>query len=94
MKNSNISKYDSDRFSNHEELRERKLLLKKKEIRKLKEETQNPGITLIPLEIFSNERNMLKVKLGLCKGKKDYDKRESIKERDNKRELERIVKNF
>ncbi len=94
MKNSNISKYDSDKFSNHEELRERKLLLKKKEIRKLKEETQNPGITLIPLEIFSNERNMLKVKLGLCKGKKDYDKRESIKERDNKRELERIVKNF
>ena len=94
MKNSHISKYDSDRFTNHEELRERKLLLTKKEIRKIAAEVQNPGITLVPLKIFVDEHGLLKLVLGLCKGKKEYDKRETIKDRDSKKELNRIMKNY
>ena len=94
LKNSHISKYDSDKFTNHDELRERKLLLTKKEIRKLANEVQNPGITLVPLKIFVDERGLLKLVLGLCKGKKEYDKRETIKERDSKKELNRIMKNY
>ena len=94
LKNSHIAKYDSDRFTNHDELRERKLLLTKKEIRKIAAEVQNPGITLVPLKIFVDERGLLKLVLGLCKGKKEYDKRETIKDRDSKKELNRIMKNY
>ena len=94
MKNSHISKYDSDKFTNHDELRERKLLLTKREIRKIAAEVQNPGITLIPLKIFIDERGLLKLVLGLCKGKKEYDKRETIKERESKKEIDRIIKTY
>lgn len=93
LKNSHVSKYDSDKFTNHEEKRDRKLLLNKKEIRKLASDVQNPGYTIIPLKMFIM-KGKIKVEIGLCKGKKDYDKRESIKERDSKRELDRIKKNF
>ena len=94
MKNSHISKFESDRFTNHEEKRERKLLLNKREIRKIEQELQVQGITLIPLKIFSNEYNLLKLEIGICKGKKLYDKRNDIKDRDNKRELDRIKKYY
>ena len=93
LKNSHVSKYDSDKFTNHEEKRDRKLLLNKKEIRRLTSDVQNPGYTIIPLKMFIM-KGKIKVEIGLCKGKKDYDKRESIKERDIKRELDRIKKNF
>ena len=93
LKNSHVSKYNSDRFTNHEEKRDRKLLLNKKEIRRLASDVQNPGYTIIPLKMFIM-KGKIKVEIGLCKGKKDYDKRESIKERDSKRELDRIKKNF
>lgn len=89
LKNCHISKYDSDKFTNHEELRDRKLLLTKKEILKLKEKSQTVGITIIPLKLFL-QHNLIKAEIGLCKGKKLYDKRESIKERDIERELSRI----
>ena len=94
MKNSHISKFESDRFTNHEQKRERKLLLNKREIRKIEQELQVQGITLIPLKIFSNEHNLLKLEIGICKGKKLYDKRNDIKDRDNKRELDRIKKSY
>ena len=94
MKNSHISKFESDRFTNHEEKRERKLLLNKREIRKIEQELQVQGITLIPLKIFSNEHNLLKLEIGFCKGKKLYDKRNDIKDSDNKRELDRIKKSY
>lgn len=94
MKNSHISKFESDRFTNHEEKCERKLLLNKREIRKIEQELQVQGITLIPLKIFSNEHNLLKLEIGICKGKKLYDKRNDIKDRDNKRELDRIKKYY
>ena len=78
---------------NFNETRERKLLLNKKEIRQIKEYTSQKGFTLVPYKIFSY-KGLLKVELKVCKGKKDYDKRESIKERDSKRELNRIQKNY
>ena len=93
MKNSHVSKYDSDKFTNHEEKRDRKLLLNKKEIRRLASDVQNPGYTIIPLKMFII-KGKIKIEIGLCKGKKDYDKRESIKERDTKRELDRIKKSY
>lgn len=94
LKNAHISKYNSDRFTNHEELRDRKLLLTKKEITKWNQKLIVPGLTLIPLKVFVNNRGLIKVVVGLCKGKKDYDKRESIKEKDAQREIDRTIKNF
>ena len=86
--NTNISTYDKGNIFNHEETRTRKLLLHKKEILKIKNKIEQDGLTLIPLKIYF-EKNKAKVLLGLCKGKKTYDKKETIKEKDIKRELER-----
>lgn len=93
LKNSHVSKYDSDKFTNHDELRERKLLLTKKEIQKIKEKTMLPGYTIIPLKMYI-VKGLIKVLIGICKGKHDYDKRNDIKDRDNEKELNRIMKNF
>ena len=87
MKNCHISKYDSDKYTNHEELRDRKLLLTKNEIRHIHSELEIKGITLIPLSLYITNTGLIKVNIGICKGKKLYDKRESIKERDIKREM-------
>jgi SsrA-binding protein len=82
-----IPKYENAAFYvKLEETRSRKLLLHKKEMNKLKQElAKNQGYTLIPLSIYVNQKGLVKLELGLCKGKKDYDKRQSIKERDIKR---------
>ena len=88
VKNMSISKYREATFQNHEEMRDRKILLTKKEISKISKLTEVSGITMIPLEMFT-VRGRFKLKVGVCKGKKDYDKRNSIKERDNDRELRR-----
>ena len=93
LKNSHISKYDSDKFTNHEEKRERKLLLNKKEILKINQKTMSPGYTIIPLKIYVY-RGLIKIQIGICKGKHNYDKRNDIKDRDNKRELDRIMKSY
>ena len=79
-----IAKYEEGNIFNHDERRERKLLLHKKEILKLKKEIELDGITLIPTKIYL-KKNKVKVEIGIAKGKKNYDKRESIKERDLKR---------
>lgn len=71
----------------YDPVRRRKLLLKRKEINKLAKAIQTPGYTLIPLKVFFTERGLCKVQLGVCKGKHDYDKRETIKKRDLEREL-------
>ncbi len=90
--NMHISRYEQGNIFNHEETRTRKLLLNKREILKLKDMVVLNGHTLIPLKAyFKNGR--LKILLGVCKGKKNYDKRESIKERDIKREFARDFKN-
>ena len=88
VKNMSISKYREATFQNHEEMRDRKILLTKKEISKISKLTEVRGITMIPLEMFT-VRGRFKLKVGVCKGKIDYDKRNSIKERDNDRELRR-----
>lgn len=80
-----IAKYEEGNIFNHDERRTRKLLLHKKEIKKLKEKIKIEGLTLIPLKLYF-KKNYVKVLVGICKGKKLYDKRASIKERDLKRE--------
>jgi|TARA_R110002126_G_scaffold236560_1_gene380184 SsrA-binding protein len=90
VKSMNVAEYQqSGRYDNHNPIRERKLLLKKKELLKLKSGLQEKGLTIIPLSLFLNERGKIKLEIGLCKGKKLYDKRNSIKEKDQKRDLER-----
>lgn len=90
IKNLFISKYDESSYLNHEERRDRKLLLNKKEIRDIIKSTQETGITTIPLEIFTMN-GKFKVKIGVARGKKTYDKRETIKKRDVEREIRRYV---
>ena len=82
-----ITKYDEGNIFNHDERRERKLLLHKKEIQKLEELSKKDGYTLIPIRAYL-KKNLAKISIGVCKGKKNYDKREAIKERDLKK-LER-----
>jgi SsrA-binding protein len=88
VKNMSISKYKEATFQNHEEMRDRKILLTKKEISKISKLTETRGIAMIPLEIFT-VRGRFKLKVGVCRGKKEYDKRNSIKERDIEREMRR-----
>jgi SsrA-binding protein len=88
VKNMSISKYKEATYQNHEEIRDRKILLNKKEILRISKLTQVKGITIVPLEMFTI-RGRFKLKIGVCKGKKDYDKRNSIKEKDIERELRR-----
>ena len=90
--NMHITKYKEGNIFNHEENRTRKLLLHRKEILKLKNSLELEGLTLIPLKLYF-KGNKLKVSLGICKGKKLYDKRESLKEKDQNREKSRLMKN-
>lgn len=86
-----ISEYAKIKYTNHEPLRDKKLLLTKKELNKLSKSIKEKGLTLIPLSIFISEKGFIKVEIGLAKGKKTHDKRESIKEKDLKRELEKNI---
>lgn len=90
--NMTIEKYIYGTYYNHRPKAERKLLLNKKELKKLQKEVQNTGLTIIPLKLFINEKGYAKMNIALAKGKKLYDKRETIKDRDNKRNLDRIKK--
>ncbi len=92
--NSNIEEYLYGNHYNHRAKSERKLLLNKKELRKLEKDSQNKGLTIIPLRLFTNEKGLAKLDIALCRGKKNYDKRETMKDRDTKRDLDRIKKNF
>jgi SsrA-binding protein len=92
--NMTIEEYIYGTYYNHKPKAERKLLLNKRELKKLNKEVQNTGLTIIPLRLFINEKGYAKLDIALAKGKKLYDKRESIKDRDNKRNLDRIKKNF
>ena len=85
VKNLNIAKYEKGTYYNHEPLRDRKLLLSKRELRKLENKLKDKGLTIVPTRIFINDAGWAKLDIGLAKGKKLYDKRESIKERDIKR---------
>jgi len=87
-----IAKYNDASIFNHDERRTRKLLLNKKEILKLRDRVEISGYTLVPIKLYF-KGNRAKILLGVCKGKKNYDKRESIKEKDVKREIEKSLKN-
>ena len=87
-----ISPYSHGNIMNHEPLRTRKLLLHRKEISKLLVKTQQQGLTIIPLRIYFSKRGFAKVELGLAKGKKQHDRRETIKNREASREVERAMK--
>jgi SsrA-binding protein len=87
-----ISEYSHGVGNNHNPTRERKLLLNKKELRKIETKIKEKGFTIVPLRIFFNEGGLAKMEIGLGKGKKLYDKRETIKQRDNDRELKRYIK--
>ncbi|MCI0920291.1 SsrA-binding protein SmpB [Sphingobacterium rhinopitheci] len=92
IRNMHIAEYSFGSFYNHESKRDRKLLLSKKELKKLREKGEEKGFTIVPLKIFINERGFAKIEIALAQGKKDFDKRETIKERESKRELDRVMK--
>lgn len=92
--NMTIEEYSHGTYYNHKPKATRKLLLNKKELKKLFKDSDAKGLTIIPLRLFINEKGYAKLTIALAKGKKLYDKRETIKDRDNKRNLDRIKKNF
>jgi SsrA-binding protein len=92
IKNLHIAEYSHGTVNNHDPLRERKLLLQKRELRKIESKLKEKGYTLVPLRIFFNEKNRAKIEIGLGKGKKLHDKRETIRQRDVEREMKRYVK--
>jgi SsrA-binding protein len=87
-----IGEYDHGTIYNHETRRDRILLLKKSELKKIRRRIEEKGMTLIPYKMYFSERDLVKVQIVLAQGKKMFDKREDIKERDNKRELDRLKK--
>ena len=92
LKNANISEYFYGSYNNHVARRDRKLLLNRKELRKLLDYVQTPGVTIIPTKIFINERGLAKVVIAPARGKKLYDKRASLREKDDRREMDRAMK--
>ena len=92
-KNTNISEYFYGSYNNHSARRDRKLLLNRKEIAKLEKACSDPGFTIVPLRIFINERGLAKMVIGVARGKKAYDKRQSLREKDDRRAMDRVLKN-
>jgi SsrA-binding protein len=92
--NATIEEYLYGTHYNHKAKSERKLLLNKKELKKLQKDSDNKGLTIVPLRLYTNEKGLAKIEIALCRGKKNYDKRETLKENDTKREIDRIKKNF
>lgn len=92
VKGMNISEYFYGSYNNHQQRRDRKLLLNKKEIGRLKKANEEPGYTIVPLRVFINERGFAKLSIGIGRGKKQFDKRQSIREREDKRNIDRMMK--
>jgi len=92
VKNMHIAEYRFGTTNNHLAVHDRKLLLTKRELRKLETKTKEKGYTIVPLRIFFSEKGLVKMEIGLGKGKKQYDKRETIKQRDSDREIKRYLK--
>jgi len=92
IKNLRIAEYSHGTANNHDPVRDRKLLLQKRELRKLEAKLKEKGYTLVPLRIFFTEKGLAKLEIGLGKGKKLHDKRETIKNRDVEREMKRFLK--
>jgi SsrA-binding protein len=92
IKSLHIAEYSHGTSSNHDPLQDRKLLMQKRELRKLEGRIKEKGYTIVPLRIYFNEKGLAKLELGLGKGKRLYDKRETIRQRDTEREMKRYLK--
>ena len=92
VRNLHISEYSHSSIHHHDIKRDRVLLLHKKELRKLKAKSEEKGYTIVPLRIYTNDRGFAKIEIALAQGKKEFDKRDSIKDRESKRELDRALK--
>lgn len=94
VKNMYVAEYSYGSYNNHTARRDRKLLLSKKEIRKLQQDLKSPGFTLVPTLLFINENGLAKLDVYLCRGKKEFDKRQTLKEKEDRREMDRQFKKF
>lgn len=94
VKNMYVAEYFLGSYNNHTTRRDRKLLLNKKEINNLQSDTKAPGFTVVPLKLFINEKGLAKLVVGLCKGKKEFDKRATLKEKQFKKEIDRAIKRY
>lgn len=92
VKNMHIAEYKFGSFANHESKRDRKLLLTKRELSKLQRATRETGYTIVTTRLFINEKGLAKLEIALAKGKKNYDKRQSLKEKEDKRNMDRAMK--
>ncbi len=92
VKNMYISRYERGSYNNHIERRDRKLLLNRREIRKIQQTVKTPGFSIVPVLLFIDEKGLAKLDIHLARGKKDYDKRETLKEKQDKREIDRQFK--
>lgn len=92
VKNMYVAEYARGSYNRHAPLRDRKLLLNKREIRSLQHDTKSPGLTIVPLRLYVNDAGYAKLEIGLCRGKKEYDKRQTLKEKEGRREMERVTK--
>lgn len=94
LKGMNITPYFYGSYANHEAMRDRKLLLNRREIRWLQEETKAPGLTIVPTQMFINDKGIAKVTIALARGKKEFDKRQSLREKEDRRDMERAMKRY
>lgn len=94
IKNMHIAEYSHGNLMNHEVMRLRKLLLTKRELGRIDAKMREKGMAVVPVRLFQNERGYAKLEVALARGKKAFDKRESIKQKDNKRELDRVMKRY
>lgn len=94
VKNMYIAPYSFGSYNNHPERRERKLLLSKKELRNLEADSKSPGFTIVPVRLFINEKGLAKLLIALARGKKEFDKRQTIKEKDARRQMDEAKKKF
>lgn len=94
IKNMNIPEYSHGSYSNHEPTRLRKLLLKKRELERITAKIKEKGFSIIPVRVFINERGFAKIEVALARGKKKFDKRDSLKQKETKREMDRVMKKY
>ncbi len=92
VKNMHIATYFFGTYNNHDVRRDRKLLLTKRELRKLERATKETGFTIVPTKLFINDKGLAKIEIGLARGKKNYDKRQSLREKEDKRSIDRAMK--
>jgi SsrA-binding protein len=92
VKNMYVAEYFYGTYNNHEARKDRKLLLNRKELRKIEQLSKNTGFTIVPTKLFINEKGLAKLVIAVAKGKKSYDKRQSLREKDDKRDMDRVFK--